>query len=79
MIAVIELKQGERLQRHERYALVKVGSKPPKEGAAIEVRDEGQTFFASDTPNDVMVIIERAKVWASENALTCVYVKRDRQ
>ena len=78
MVAVIELKRGEKPRENERYALVMVSSKPPKEGAAIKVRDDGQTFFATDNEHDVSVIVERAKVWAAENVIARVYVRRDR-
>jgi hypothetical protein len=78
MAEVIELKRGEEPRELGRYALVFVSSRPPKEGAAIAVRDGGQTFFADDNEHDVRVIVERAKVWADENNIERVYVERDR-
>jgi hypothetical protein len=74
---LIELKRGEVLPQHGRYALVFVSSRPPKEGAAIAVHDDGQTFFADDNEHDVSVIVERAKDWADENHIEHVYVARE--
>ncbi len=79
MTTVIELERGEEPRKNERYALVFVSSKPPKEGAAIAIRDDGQTFFADDSEHDVSVILKRAVIWADENAIAHVYVRRDRQ
>ena len=78
MADVIELKPGEEPRGHGRYALVFVSSRPPKEGAAIAVRDGGQTFFAEDNEHDVSVIVGRAKIWADENNIEHVYVERER-
>jgi hypothetical protein len=78
MAEVIQLKRGEEPREHGRYALVFVSSKPPREGAAIAVHDNGQTFFADDNEHDVSVIVERAKVWADENNIKRVYVEWDR-
>ncbi len=79
MAEVIELKQGDEPRRHTRYALVVVSSKPPKEGAAIAIREDGQTFFADDNEHDVRVILGRAKIWADENTIQRVYVQREGQ
>jgi hypothetical protein len=79
MVAVIELKPGDDPRQHGRYALVFVSSKPPKEGAAIAIQGNSQTFFADDDEHDVSVIVERAKIWAAENSIEQVYVKRDSQ
>jgi len=75
----VELKRGEEPRKNERYALVFVSSIPPKEGAAIAVRDDVQTFFADDNEHDVRLILERAVIWADENIIARVYVRRDRQ
>lgn len=77
MATVVELKPGEDPRQDARYAMVFVSSKPPTEGAAIEVRDYGQTFFADDDAHDVSVILERAMIWADENAIRHVYIRRD--
>ena len=77
MAEVIELKQGEEPHGHERYALVFVSSEPPAQGAAIAIEEFGPTFFASDNEHDVSVIVGRAKVWADENIVGKVYVRRD--
>jgi len=79
MVNVIKLKRGEQPRANERYALVVVSSKPPKEGAAIAVREDGQTFFAHDNERDVGVIVARATAWAEENVIARVYLRRDRQ
>lgn len=77
MAAVVELKRGEEPRGDGRYALVFVSSTPPKEGAAIAIHGDGQTFFADDNEHDVSVIVERAKIWADENNIGRVYVERD--
>lgn len=79
MATVVELKRGEEPRKDERYALVFVSSKPPKEGAAIAIRDDGQTFFADDNEHDVSVILKRAVIWADENTIARVYLRHDRQ
>jgi hypothetical protein len=77
MAAVIALKRGEEPRGHGRYALVFVSSRPPKEGAAIAIHGDSQTFFADDNEHDVSVIVERAKIWADENNIERVYVERE--
>jgi len=77
MATAIELKPGEDPRKDERYAMVFVSAKQPTEGAAIEVRDYGQTFFADDEAHDVSVILERAMIWAEQNAIPHVYIRRD--
>jgi hypothetical protein len=79
MAEVIELGAGENPRAHEHYALVCVCSKPPIEGASTSAHEFGQTFFADDDEHDVSLMVGRAKVWASENNITRVYVRRDRQ
>lgn len=79
MATIVELKRGQEPRRDERYALVFASSTPPSQGAAIEVRDYGQTFFADDDEHDISVILKRAVIWADENNIAHVYVKRDRE
>jgi hypothetical protein len=77
MAEVIELRRGKEPPEHERYAMVVVSSKPPKQGAAIDPSGFGQTFFADENEHDVSVIIGRAKLWADENIIAHVYVRRE--
>ena len=77
MAEVIELNQGAEPREHERYALVSVSSAQPVEGAAIAIHEFGQTFFASDNEHDVGLIVGRAKLWADQNIVARVYVRRD--
>ncbi len=60
MAAVIELKRGEEPRGHERYASVFVCSSPPKEGAAIAIHRDSQTFFADENDID-RVYVERER------------------
>jgi len=57
MTTVIELERGEEPRKNERYALVFVSSKPPKEGAAIAIRDDGQTFFAFEYDAHIVLAV----------------------
>jgi hypothetical protein len=77
MPEVVELRDGEKPRHREHYALVYVSSRPPLEGTAIAIHEFGQTFFATDNEHDVSVIVGRAKIWADENNIAKVYVKRD--
>lgn len=77
MADVIELKRGEMPRAHERYAMVLVSERPPKEGAATALHPDGQTFFAFDNLRDVAIVIARAKSWANANIIARVYVRRD--
>jgi hypothetical protein len=76
MAEVIELADGEKPPAHEHYALVCVSSNPPVEGASTSAHEFGQAFFADDDEHDVSLMVGRAKVWASENNIARVYVKR---
>lgn len=78
MAEVIELKRGQSPRAHERYAVVLVSAWPPKEGgAAIALNDGGRAFFAFNNLQDVAAVLARAKVWADENIISRVYVRRD--
>ncbi|MBK8839423.1 MAG: hypothetical protein IPO30_12200 [Hyphomonadaceae bacterium] len=77
MSTIIELKQGEEPRSGERYAMLVVSARPPKEGAPIKVREHGQTFFADDNEHDVSLILGRAVIWPDENIIARVYVRRD--
>lgn len=79
MAEVIELGYGEEPRAHEHYALVCVSSEPPVEGASTSKQEFGQVFFADDDERDVSLMVDRAKVWASEHNIERVYVRRDRQ
>jgi hypothetical protein len=79
MPEVVELADGEKPRADERYALVCVSSKPPVEGASTSAHEFGQAFFADDDEHDVSLMVGRAKVWAVENNIARVYVRRDRQ
>jgi hypothetical protein len=77
MAEVIELREGETPRAREHYALVCVSSKPPAEGASTSAHEFGQTFFANDDEHDVSIMVRRAQVWAGENNIARVYVRRD--
>lgn len=79
MAEVIELGHGEEPRAHEHYALVCVSSKPPVKGSSTSAQAFGQVFFADDDEHDVSLMVDRAKVWASEHNIERVYVRRDRQ
>lgn len=79
MTNVVELSAGESPHSDERYALVCVSSTPPTEGASTSAQEFGQIFFADDNEHDVSVMVDRAKIWATENDVANVYVSRDHQ
>jgi hypothetical protein len=76
MATVIELKRGEEPRKYERHAMVLVSERPPMEGNAVSATGDGRTFFAYDNERDVAKVVARANVWADENVVARVYVKR---
>jgi hypothetical protein len=76
MAEVIELKQDEEPRKHERYAMVLISMRPPREGAVMSPVGYGRTFHAYDNLNDVAAVLARARAWADENIIARVYVRR---
>ena len=75
MAHVIKLRPGEAVPENEPHALVHASMQPPVHGAPSELHKFGQTFFALDTEDDVVLIVGRASVWADENGIANVYVR----
>ncbi len=76
MAAVIELKRGEEPRKYERHAMVLVSERPPRVGSVVSATGDGRVFYAYDNAQDVASAIARANVWADENVIARVYVRR---
>ncbi|HEV7690000.1 MAG TPA: hypothetical protein VGO52_04230 [Hyphomonadaceae bacterium] len=76
MAEVIELSVGEEPSKFERYAMVLVSDRPSVAGALLSANHGKRIFYAYDNPADFAAAIERAKMWADENLIRRVYVRR---
>ncbi len=76
MASIIELKQGELPRQHERYAIVVVSDRPPREGSAVSLDGVGRVFHAYDNLKDIAAVVARAVTWADENIVARVYVQK---
>ena len=77
MATVIELKHDEQPRQHERYAIVVVSERPPREGPVISLNGVGRVFHAYDNLNDIAAVLGRAVTWADENIVARVYLRKN--
>jgi len=77
MATVIELKRGEQPRQNERYALVLVSERPPREGPVISLNGVGRVFHAYDNLRDISAVVGRAVTWADENIVARVYMRKN--
>lgn len=76
MARVIELKRGEQPRKFERYAMVLVSARPPRDDLPRSLQGDDRTFYAHSDRMDVASVISRAQTWAEENIIARVYVRR---